>query len=405
MPYYSGVSAAAFAEPVRAVSEGSPRRNLPRRLTVRLATIAGAIGLLCAPTGAQVPPAVPPPALSQAAPGAPPPFSMIVNWTATLPAAPAFAPIADARRLFVAIRSGSLTALDIATGATGWSASVASIAQPAVAGGLVVAASAEGLVAFDSSSGKPGWSRPLDRRVVAPLSASDRQVVACLEDGTVVSIASADGTEMWRRQIGSEPAVRSVLDGTTVYILRADGAIDCVAAATGRPVWSAKIGPGPSGLLHDRDWVYAGARDNYLYCLDARTGHIRWRWRSGADIVGTPATDGRRVFYAALDNQLYALDRGNGSQRWKRPLPTRPGSGPLPFDDLLLVSGISPAIRAYRANNGAPAGQVAALDELAGAPLVVRPGGDILGLLVVTGGGQVQLFVPGLPVAPTAPPK
>ena len=79
---------------------------------------------------------------------------------------------------------------------------------------------------------------------------------------------------------------------------------------------------------------------------------MRWRWRTGGDIVGRAAVDERRVMFVSLDNILRALDRESGVQQWRRPLAGRPTSGPQIVDDMVLVSGVSPVLRAFNIGEG-----------------------------------------------------
>ena len=62
-----------------------------------------------------------------------------------------------------------------------------------------------------------------------------------------------------------------------------------------------------------RDRLYLGSDDNFFYSLSANDGVVRWRWRTGADVVGAPVADARRVYFTSLDNVLRALDLGSGA--------------------------------------------------------------------------------------------
>ena len=104
----------------------------------------------------------------------------------------------------------------------------------------------------------------------------------------------------------------------------------------------------------------------------ANDGAVAWRWRTGADVIGVPVVDDARVYFVSLDNVLRALDRESGAQRWKRALPLRPTRGPVAAGATLLVSGLSPTLRAFNMKDGAPAGEVAGGGELAAPPLCVE---------------------------------
>jgi outer membrane protein assembly factor BamB len=153
--------------------------------------------------------------------------------------------------------------------------------------------------------------------------------------------------------------------------------------------------------------VFAGSLDNFLYAIDAADGRIRWRWRTGGDVVGVPVVTSDRVYFASLDNVLRALDRSHGAQRWKRPLPTRPVGGPHVVGTELLVPLVSAEIAVVDAREGTsakpvalgaePATPVVPVSAAAGQP----PTNDAF--VVVTRDGRAQLFRKSVP-PPAAPP-
>jgi len=132
--------------------------------------------------------------------------------------------------------------------------------------------------------------------------------------------------------------------------------------------WEHRLSGPATGLLAQDDRLYAGSKDNYFYALRADDGHVAWRWRTGADVVGVPVLDERNVYFVSLDNALRALSRKTGVQQWIRLLPLRPTRGPLRVERTLIVSGIAPTLRAYNMKDGMPAGEVPGSGELAGSP-------------------------------------
>jgi outer membrane protein assembly factor BamB len=47
--------------------------------------------------------------------------------------------------------------------------------------------------------------------------------------------------------------------------------------------------------------------DGHLYCLEYRTGRLRWKFGTGGAITGTPLVADDIVYVGSTDHQIYAL--------------------------------------------------------------------------------------------------
>ena len=75
-----------------------------------------------------------------------------------------------------------------------------------------------------------------------------------------------------------------------------------------------------------------------------QTGDVK----TGADLLGLPVLDERRVYFIALDNLLRGHNRNNGTMLWKRVLPMRPFTGPLLSGETLIVPGVAAELHAFK---------------------------------------------------------
>ena len=165
--------------------------------------------------------------------------------------------------------------------------------------------------------------------------------------------AKSSGSETWVQRFSAPPAPT----GDRLYLALKDGRILALALQTGEDIWTHKLAEPAVGILPVADRLFVGARDNQFYSLEADDAETDWRWRTGADLVGLPVLDARRVYFIALDNVLRGHNRGSGSMDWKRVLPMRPFTGPLLSAEKLLVAGVAAEIRAYSTHDGKPAGE------------------------------------------------
>jgi outer membrane protein assembly factor BamB len=63
--------------------------------------------------------------------------------------------------------------------------------------------------------------------------------------------------------------------------------------------------------------VYVGARDNTLYCLDAKTGGLLWKFVTKGWVDSSAAVVDNAVYVASRDGNLYCLGAEHGEMLWK----------------------------------------------------------------------------------------
>lgn len=73
----------------------------------------------------------------------------------------------------------------------------------------------------------------------------------------------------------------------------------------------------------DNGEVIFGAWDTYLYCLDAKTGQLKWKWNNGSsrNQLGpgnvVPVVTSERIYIVAPDRYMTAIDRKTGKTIWR----------------------------------------------------------------------------------------
>ena len=63
--------------------------------------------------------------------------------------------------------------------------------------------------------------------------------------------------------------------------------------------------------------VYFGSGDGHLYALDASTGALLWKFKSGDVIHASPAYADGVVFVGSWDSYFYAVDAKSGKEKWR----------------------------------------------------------------------------------------
>jgi outer membrane protein assembly factor BamB len=298
-------------------------------------------------------------------------FPVRTLWTLALNNQLTFPPAYDATRAFFAIAGDRIVAYELKAGEQQWIVSAQPQVQPVAGDGLLVVVEPERLAALAAEDGSVRWQLPLSEKLAQRPVWDSGWLIVATTGGTVHAFRAADGHLIWSREIGSPAHALPALAADRVYVPTADGRIVALVVETGAPIWERRLGGAPNEVLARDERLYAGATDNYFYCLMAKDGRVDWRWRTGGDTVGVPVADDRSVYFVALDNVLRALDRTTGGQHWMRPLPLRPTTGPVQAGRTLIVTGQAPILRGYNATDGSAAGEIQAGPDMAAPPHVV----------------------------------
>jgi outer membrane protein assembly factor BamB len=186
-------------------------------------------------------------------------------------------------------------------------------------------------------------------------------------------INAKDGTKLWDFPTQSHTESSPCVDGGRVFFGAGDDGVYCVDAVTGKERWHFRglhVDSSPA-VVGERVYAGSGYGHPEIFCLDAKTGDVKWRnvvdlpafaspvvygghvffgigtgdlltssdspagallcvdakdgnivWRFNvADGVhGKPAVDGDRVFFGSRDGNLYCVGQDDGQLRWKRDL-------------------------------------------------------------------------------------
>ncbi len=188
------------------------------------------------------------------------------------------------------------------------------------------------------------WRRRVPGTVAGgPLLDGDRVYVAtqAAPDGRVLALRLRTGDPLWRAETGGVSAPLALTDSLVVAVTDA-GLVRAYAAATGRAVWQRSIGraaratPVPTAL----GLVVATIGDS-LYLLETASGAVRGRLATPGTVLGTPATDGRRLYCATTTGRVLAVTLTGFTVAWDRSVGDAVYGAPALVGDTLYVMTIS----------------------------------------------------------------
>ncbi|HZI45510.1 MAG TPA: PQQ-binding-like beta-propeller repeat protein [Ilumatobacter sp.] len=257
-------------------------------------------------------------------------------------------PVVLGQTVYVGSGDGHLYALDRNTGARRWASDVGNPipSSPAVGAGAVYVGTRDGhFVAVDASTGRQRWRFTTGQLMPWPWGHEsgdvytssptfvDGTVFFGAGDGRVYAVDATTGKEKWRAattgRVRSSPAV----DASRVYVGSADGRVYAFDRATGAARWkfdTEGVKLESKNFGYDRrtvqsspavvnGTVFIGARDGWLYALDAATGAERWRFDHKISWVNTsPAVLDGVVYAGSSDGQfVQAVDAASGKELWR----------------------------------------------------------------------------------------
>src|SRR5437773_8999130 len=104
----------------------------------------------------------------------------------------------------------------------------------------------------------------------------------------------------------------------TVYLGSDDSYLYALNALTGELKWKFKTGDVVYSSPAVADGaVYVGSHDCYFYAVDARTGEERWKFKTGNRVYSSPAVSEATVYFGSADAYLYAVNAATGKLAWK----------------------------------------------------------------------------------------
>jgi outer membrane protein assembly factor BamB len=148
-----------------------------------------------------------------------------------------------------------------------------------------------------------------------------------------------------------------MISDSTLYIGRIDGFLSAVSLVTKTPVWdfetSGQISASPNtGIFKGMETVIFGSYDNYLYCINKKTGKLISRFESGYYINGAVAVMQNFFISGSCDAWLRIIDGETGVGTDSLKLDTYIPASPAIDDKDCFVADHSGNVYALEIGNG-----------------------------------------------------
>ena len=186
------------------------------------------------------------------------------------------------------------------------------------------------------------WKFATGNRVISSPVISGKALYFGGDDGNVYAVDSETGRQIWKTKTrGPVPATPAVANGT-LYVGSYDGNFYALNAGTGALKWKFATGgerrfeaKGLHGMQPKNQTiadpfdiflsspvvvdgaVYFGSGDGNVYALDANSGELRWKFKTGDVVHASPAFADGVVFVGSWYSYFYAIDAKSGKEKWR----------------------------------------------------------------------------------------
>lgn len=218
-----------------------------------------------------------------------------------------------------------------------WSAQVgashAMLAPRAVAGRVFVAGGSGTVVALDAATGQDVWRLNIGQPIAVGVGSDGELTAVITQDNDLVAIG--DGKEIWRVRLPARSFTPPLVAGKRLFVLTADRTVRAFDGQTGARLWVQSRPAEPlvlsqsGALLAVGDTLVAGLAGR-LAGLNPANGSIRWDVAVATsrgtneverlvDVVGPVSRVGNSVCVRAYSAAMGCVDASRGTVAWTRP--------------------------------------------------------------------------------------
>jgi PQQ-like domain len=212
---------------------------------------------------------------------------------------------------------------------------------PAVAVGVIAVGTTDrAVVLLDRTTGQLFWRRGVPGPVAGgPLLDGEFLYVAtqAIPDGRLLALRLRTGKTAWQVNTGGVTAPLALSDGLVIAATDR-GVVVAVDRVSGAERWRRALKVGVRAApVPTADGIAVATISDTLYLLDAGTGSITARLATPGTVLGTPATDGRRVYLATTAGRVLAVTLPALGIAWERGVDGAVYGAPALVRDTLFV--------------------------------------------------------------------
>jgi outer membrane protein assembly factor BamB/predicted MPP superfamily phosphohydrolase len=182
------------------------------------------------------------------------------------------------------------------------------------------------VISIDPITKKVNWRNQYTGSIYSTPVYADNILAFGTIDGFIHGVNSKTGQEKWRFNTKT-PAISEGLTADGYVYIGSGSSFFKIRLKDGQLAWrndsaTNQLQAKPT-LSPDKEAIVFGAWDTHLYCLNTKTGQLRWKWDNGktqrlySPGNTVPAIAGDKVFIVAPDRYMTAIDLTTGKTIWR----------------------------------------------------------------------------------------
>ncbi|HEX4697248.1 MAG TPA: PQQ-binding-like beta-propeller repeat protein [Candidatus Udaeobacter sp.] len=186
------------------------------------------------------------------------------------------------------------------------------------------------------------WKFPTGNRIIASPVIEGRTIFFGSDDGNVYAVDNETGRQIWKTKTRGPVSATPAIANGTLYVGSYDGNFYALNLETGALKWKFATGgerrfeakglngwqPKNQTIADPFDIflsspvvvdgaVYFGSGDGNVYRLDANSGQLNWKFKTGDVVHASPAFADNTIFVGSWDSYFYAVDAKSGKEKWR----------------------------------------------------------------------------------------
>lgn len=148
-------------------------------------------------------------------------------------------------------------------------------------------------------------------------------------DSSLYAVNLSDGRLSWTFKTGGDIRSSVLIDANNVLLVSGDGCLYSINKTTHQLNWKFKSRGDKkyelftfadyyqSSPIINKDTVFYGSGDQYVYAVNKSTGKLIWEYQTGGIVHATPLLHRNRIYVGSFDGYFYALESTSGKLAWK----------------------------------------------------------------------------------------